>query len=238
VIIYAKILAPFWRLAAPLVGETPEPWPPGSLKKAMEASGRTADEMIALDDEAPISVEVYEELWRSKARVFLPDTIVYKYGRLDSWFFASESKDGGPPVIKKKSRSTMTNSGVLDMVIERLCYRAEGARAVVAVWVGGHDPGENCQVLHLSAQTLERFLKSTPDKGHGILQKFVPPMQAGAVLQNSMVRASWSPHVCSLELRRNLHGLYDPKVALAHRTATFDGTSRDMATQSTGGAAG
>ena len=192
------------------------------------------DPMVALEDEAPIVVEIYEQLWQAHARIFLPDTVVYKYGRLESWFFCSESRDGGPPILKRKSHVTVTQQGVFDKVIDRLTQGADSPGSIVAVWVGG-PPGEKCNVMHLTAATLPMFVRSTPDKGHGILQKFVSPIQAGGVLQNSMTRCNWSPHVCSLEMRTNLAPLLDAKVPLAHRTATFDGKSRQIATTSTSG---
>ena len=41
----------------------------------------------ALPTDVPLDVDVYELLWRARVRIHLPETLVYKYGRLESWFF-------------------------------------------------------------------------------------------------------------------------------------------------------
>ena len=65
----------------------------------------------SLYDEQPVVVELFELLWKSGARVPIPDTLVYKFGRLDAWFFVSKSGQ-----LKQKKNQTVVSQNVFDKV--------------------------------------------------------------------------------------------------------------------------
>ena len=43
----------------------------------------------ALNDEVPLCLEAYELLWRAKAALRVPDSIVWKDGCVDAWYFST-----------------------------------------------------------------------------------------------------------------------------------------------------
>ena len=69
--------------------------------------------MDTLKCDVPLDVDVYELLWRSRVRVYMPETVVFKYGRLEHWFFSvGNHKKGHLPKIKRKRDITVRRGDV------------------------------------------------------------------------------------------------------------------------------
>eukprot|EP00965_Chrysotila_dentata_P253784 6211429-Pleurochrysis_carterae.AAC.1 len=153
-----------------------------------------------LTDELPVLVSLYEELWRTHAEISIPDSLVWKYGRLDHWYFTSTEQ--GSPRLKRKLSSTVNKGdGMFSNVvhaftkhlrldrIEDEAERDSVAGQVVACWIGGN-PEKPCEVRHLTADTLSDFLTNYGQK-HGVLQRWLLPSTQKHV---QATRIEWSPH--------------------------------------------
>uniref|UniRef100_A0A7S4C5V8 Uncharacterized protein n=1 Tax=Chrysotila carterae TaxID=13221 RepID=A0A7S4C5V8_CHRCT len=185
-----------------------------------------------LTDELPVLVSLYEELWRTHAEISIPDSLVWKYGRLDHWYFTSTEQ--GSPRLKRKLSSTVNKGdGMFSNVvhaftkhlrldrIEDEAERDSVAGQVVACWIGGN-PEKPCEVRHLTADTLSDFLTNYGQK-HGVLQRWLLPSTQKHV---QATRIEWSPHVVNMETRTNLNAIDDDNIPLAQRMATFEGPCR------------
>jgi hypothetical protein len=117
----------------------------------------------------------------------------------------------------------MRHGDIFAKVMETFGGDVASPTEVVATWVSG-EPGTSCTVQHLTKGALEGFLRHVPQKGHGMLQKFVPPFGGKA----SLLRTDWSPHHQSVELRTNWYSTTDFKRPLAERLATFEGGVRHV----------
>lgn len=160
--------------------------------------------MDALQDEVPVVVDIFESLWRAQAHIHIPETIVYRYGKLESWYFnAIGSRSGEAPLVKRKRNFTIWRGDVVERICTLFCSGAKHKDDVVGTFVQG-EPGADCQVLHLTASSLEKFMKHVPDKGHGVLQRWVPPFGGHAAL----LRTDWSPHFFGLDMRVNWHSVH------------------------------
>ena len=165
-------------------------------------AGRGAP-MESLDLDVPIEVDVYELLWRSRVRTYLPESIVFKFGRLDSWFFTACEK-GGQPRIKRKRDYTVRRGDVVENIVSSFCAHAVGDHDIVATWIAGQQ-GENCKMMHITASTLLRFLEHIKgsETGHGVLQRWSVPFGG----HSTMLRTDWTPHHFGLEMCTNWHSV-------------------------------
>ena len=174
----------------------------------------------SLYDEQPVVVELFELLWKCGARVPIPDTLVYKFGRLDAWFFVSKSGQ-----LKQKKNQTVVSQNIFDKVRAAFCDGLRHANDIAAVWAGGA-PGSPARILHITRDNLLPFLLEMPDKGHGVLQRWITPTTE----HNALVRCLWTPHVFELEVRQNSLSMHDARHPLAERLATFEGNRRHVST--------
>lgn len=147
----------------------------------------------ALECDVPVETDVLELLWRARCRINIPETIVYKFGKLESWFFCSNNKKGEPQ-IRRKRDYTVRRGDVSETITKAFTSQCTSDQDLVATWVSGN-PDEPCKVLHLTKDTLHRFLAHMPDKTHGVLQRWVAPFGG----RSTLVRTDWSPHYFSLE---------------------------------------
>lgn len=171
--------------------------------------GSMSIELIPLDDSVGVDIEVFETLWKARARVAIAETIVYKYGKLESWFFNSATKRKGSsdlraelPQIRKKRDYTVRRGDVNQTIMEAFTSHCSTDSEIVATWISG-EPNELCKVLHLTKATLHQFLKFVPEKGHGVLQRWTAPFGG----RNSLIRSEWSPHHFSLDMCTNWHAV-------------------------------
>lgn len=182
---------------------------------------------LALEDEVQLEVTLFELLWKSGARVNIPDTLTYKYGKLESWYFnAKSAKRNEVPLVKRRRDNKVKSGDVIGRLVEAFCAGKDDDD-VVGVWVNA-EPGERCIVLHLTKRNFASFLRDAPRRGHGVLQKWVAPFGG----RNCHLRADWSPHSFNIELRTNWHLVSGPTTVarppIAERLATFEGGVRDV----------
>eukprot|EP00966_Prymnesium_polylepis_P145891 3370339-Prymnesium_polylepis.1 len=181
--------------------------------------------MNTLNDEVPVNVDIYQHLWKAQAHINVPDTIVYRYGRIDSWFFNGKASGKGPAPVMRKRQFSIRHAGIMERIETAMGSDAAGPNEVIAVWMAG-EPGEPSIVLHLTKTSLHHFLTNVPDKGHGILQRFVKPFGG----HNSLVRSVRTPHHFALDFRVNWYATTDTRIPLAQRLATFEGGVRHVNT--------
>lgn len=179
--------------------------------------------MDAMECDVPLEVDVYELLWRARVKCWIPETVVFKYGRLDSWFFCTSERH--QPKIKRKRDYTVRRGDVVRNILDGFCAHAESDQDLVATWLSG-EPGHNCHMLHLTRSSLARFLAfmKGSEAGHGVLQRWCAPFGG----HSSMLRTDWSPHHFGLEMCTNWHKVNDSRHPLAQRLATFDGGVRHV----------
>lgn len=183
------------------------------------------NDLDALDDVVPLEIKIYELLWRARVRIHLPETLVYKFGRLESWFFSvpAHSKPNDPPLLKRKRDYTVRRGDTKETILHAFCAHCRSEHEIVATWVSGA-PGTECRVLHLTKATLAKFLSYMPEKGHGVLQRWVAPVAN----KSTLLRTDWSPHYFAVEMCTNWHSTTDPKLPLGQRLATFEGNVRHV----------
>lgn len=100
-----------------------------------------------------------------------------------------------------------------DVVACHICEHAvEGDTSAAA--------GKETVIRYFDRAGLKDFLFSQEKLNDGCLQKFVRPKG----LFNSMIQAAWSPQMCLLERRVNLHPLLSGRAPLQERTATYEGS--------------
>ena len=89
---------------------------------------------------------------------------------------------------------------------------------VVAQWMTPTQGGE-ITAEFFNKQTLHDFLTKRKKRGHGVLQKFVPP--AGANV--ATIQAIWTPHLVLVEKRQNTQQLDDNRLDMGPRCITYEG---------------
>ena len=148
-----------------------------------------------------------------------PGHVGLQVRRLDAWFFVSVGQ------LKQKKNQTVVSQNVFDKVRAAFCDGLRHVNDIAAVWAGGA-PGSPARILHITRDNLLPFLLEMPDKGHGVLQRWITPTTE----HNTLVRAMWTPHVFELECRQNSLSMHDHRHPLAERLATFEGDRPHVST--------
>lgn len=176
----------------------------------------------------PIVLGVYEELWRANARIRIPQTLLWRNGKIVGWFFTSRQREPEGPKLMRKNSSTMQQPYLHAKILEAFTKGFSGApHEAVARYIGSQTAGGPAAIVHLTKHGLQDFLagKTGGDvKGHGVLQQWFPPSGENAY----GVRCLWTSHRCGLEIMQNTHSHRDAKVELSHRLATFEGPCRSV----------
>jgi hypothetical protein len=178
--------------------------------------------MEYMADEVPVDVDIFYRMWKSQARVRIPQTIVYRFGKIDSWFFNATHEKGETPLVLQKRPFTIRQTGIAERIIQAMAGNAK-PNDLVAIWVGG-EPSAPSVVLHLTKQHLSLFLTQVPDKGHGVLQRFVKPFGG----HNGIYRAERTPHHFAIDYKVNWYTTSDQRVKMSDRLATFEGGVRHV----------
>ena len=152
--------------------------------------------------------------------VFVPDTVVYKFGKAVAWYFTS--KDGK---LKRKHKQNVSNLSIeeafrkvatCDIVA---CYMSEKPSTEGEERKQKEKRASGLQMEYLDAAGLRDFLYGRWKESSGLLQRFVE--SKGPV--NSVIRCNWSPKVSLLEKRSNVHYLQDNRFGLYERAVTYEG---------------
>jgi hypothetical protein len=146
--------------------------------------------------------------------LWLPDTVVYKFGQPVHWYFTSAA-DGK---IKKKNKQNLVN-----VRIEETFNKRNIGCDIVAYYIsevtdesGG---GATTNIEYFDRRGLHDFLYNRWKEHNGVLQRFVEPKG----IRNVVIRAIWSPKVCLLERRVNAKQLHDHRYGLYERAVTYEG---------------
>jgi len=166
----------------------------------------------------------YHLLWSKNfngdpCEVLVPDVIIYKYRIPAYWYFT-----GGDGRLRRKNKSNIVNQKIFkdftagarsdkDVVACHICEHAVEGDTSAAT-------GKETVIRYFDRAGLKDFLFSQEKLNDGCLQKFVRPKG----LFNSMIQAAWSPQMCLLERRVNLHPLLSGRAPLQERTATYEGS--------------
>ncbi|KAG3120608.1 hypothetical protein PI125_g991 [Phytophthora idaei] len=153
-------------------------------------------------------------------RVSVPPTVIYRGSQPVAWYFTSR-KSGR---IKRKHRANLTAAHV-----EHSFTKRKAATDIVAYYLYlPKSESTSPAIEYFDAEALREFLYKRPEIPHssspgsqlsaGILQQFTLPKGA----RNSTLRAIWSPKLCLLERRVNVHAVHDARFTVYERGVTFE----------------
>lgn len=153
-------------------------------------------------------------------RVSVPPTVIYRGSQPVAWYFTSR-KSGR---IKRKHRANLTAAH-----IEHSFTKRKAATDIVAYYLYlPKSESTSPAIEYFDAEALRDFLFKRPElprsslpgslQSAGILQQFALPKGA----RNSTLRAIWSPKLCLLERRENVHAIHDARFSVYERGVTFE----------------
>jgi hypothetical protein len=150
-------------------------------------------------------------------RVSVPPTVVYRGSQPVAWYFTSR-KSGR---IKRKHRANLTAAH-----IEHSFTKKKATTDIVAYFLYlPKSESASPAIEYFDAEALREFLYKRPEipnsscpQSAGILQHFSLPKGA----RNSTLRAIWSPKLCLLERRVNVHAIHDARFSVYERGVTFE----------------
>ncbi|OWZ23063.1 hypothetical protein PHMEG_0002118 [Phytophthora megakarya] len=153
-------------------------------------------------------------------RVSVPPTVIYRGSQPVAWYFTSR-KSGR---IKRKHRANLTAAH-----IEHSFTKRRATTDIVAYYLYlPKSDSTSPAIEYFDTEALRDFLFKRPDIPHssspgslqttGILQHFSLPKGA----RNSTLRAIWSPKLCLLERRVNVHAIHDARFSVYERGVTFE----------------
>jgi len=183
------------------------------------ASG--SDSAPTLRDHDGFIESLYHLLWvkningESCPEVRVPDVVIYKYRIPAYWYFT-----GSDGQLKRKNKTSIVNK----KIYAEFTKGAKTPQDVVAYHISERvsadgDGSPETSITYFDSRTLHEFLFHQQKEDDGCLQKFVWPKGA----HNSMIQAAWSPQICLLERRVNLHRLDSTRVPLQQRCCTYEG---------------
>ena len=146
--------------------------------------------------------------------LWLPDTVVYKFGQPVHWYFTStvDSK------LKKKNKQNLVNVRIEEAFNKRSAGCDLVAYYISEVALEGSAESDTT-IEYFDRRGLHEFLYNRWKENNGILQRFVEPKG----MHNAIIRAIWSPKVCLLEPRVNSKQLHDQRYGLYERAVTYEG---------------
>ncbi|CAD8138952.1 unnamed protein product [Paramecium pentaurelia] len=184
-----------------------------------------------------IAESIYHYIWlkddsliKESFQLRLPDTILFKNGMPQVWYFTNQS---GEILMKKNDCRKPEN------IINHFCNNSKQNGQVIAYYIYNskynvqdpiNDPheiskikqfdvNEKICIYYLTKETFPQFIKNNNKAPEGILQKFIDPIAN----HEQLIQAIWSPSVCILSKKQNNRDLYDMQFDPYERCATFDG---------------
>eukprot|EP00668_Euglena_longa_P012454 GGOE01014906.1.p1 GENE.GGOE01014906.1~~GGOE01014906.1.p1 ORF type:complete len:899 (+),score=236.73 GGOE01014906.1:93-2789(+) len=149
------------------------------------------------------------------ARVKVPSTITYRHGTMHSWFYTD--KETGQISRRDKKHCSKEDIVAVFGVSSGPC-----AATVVFQKKGflEEDVGLNTTSLEfLAPEALPLFVNKGGKRPDMLLQKFVQPL----LNQNGGVEVIWTPYVCLVDHRKNVHDMYNDHYTLHDRCVTLEG---------------
>lgn len=167
---------------------------------------------------------IYEDLFKllwSKdelnygPQINMPDTIVYKYGQPQSWYFTAVNGR-----IKKKNKQNLVSAKIEEVFNKHvLGYDVLAYFISVPVEQDQEQNAGPITIEYLDRSALNDFLYKRKKEVNGLLQRFIEPKTT----RNEVIRAIWSPKVCLLERAENIHQLHDHRYGLYERCVIYEG---------------
>ena len=146
--------------------------------------------------------------------LWLPDTVVYKFGQPIHWYFTS-GLDGK---LRRKNKQNLVN-----VRIEEAFNKRNSGCDLVAYYISEshlqNQASSETTIEYFDRRGLHEFLYDRWKENNGLLQHFIEPRG----LHNAIIRAIWSPKVCLLERRVNSKQLHDQRYGLYERAVTYEG---------------
>ena len=140
----------------------------------------------------------------------IPDTIIYKYRQPAFWYFTASNGQ-----VKRKSKYNLLNAK-----IEETFTRNKRGCDIVAYYLTRGAQPSDVTIEYFDKAGFHDFLYKREKNENGIVQRFIEPKGT----QNAMIRAIWSPKVCLLERRINVHNLQDTRrFSMYDRAITYEG---------------
>ncbi|CEG36793.1 uncharacterized protein PHALS_04052 [Plasmopara halstedii] len=168
---------------------------------------------------------LYQYLWSADnlggdVQVPVPQTVIYRGSQPMAWYFTSR-KCGR---IKRKTREHLNST-----LIEQSFTKMKASTEIVAYYLCQSDSESISPAIeYFDAEALHVFLfkrqknshasTSTSHRSAGILQQFLVPKGG----HHSTLKAIWSPKLCLLERRENVHTLHDARFNVYERGVTFE----------------
>ena len=185
--------------------------------------------------------------------ISIPDTVVYRQHSISAWYFSDSTgkinmkqhtKEFttanilasflGPDKLHQGSKLASENAALAEADQEVATARHMKSDEAVAYFVelaGGpgswrpdNPPGN--RISYFTASDLKQFLQRHQKPRFGILQRLVRPNNT--TLHHESIRASWSNHLCDVELCRNKNKMTDKSKDLQKRMATFEAPLLDQ----------
>ncbi|CAK88555.1 unnamed protein product (macronuclear) [Paramecium tetraurelia] len=188
-----------------------------------------------------VAYNIYHFLWfkdesllKESFQIRIPDTLIYKNGVPQVWYFTSKEGE----IMTKKSEARKSEN-----LIKHFCSGDKPNGQVIAYYIypqkyNHSDPkeektfpsqskkakplldfDEKICIYYLTKQMFPDFVNSPNKPPSGILQKFIEPLGN----HESLIQAIWSPSVCILSKKQNNRDLYDMAYDPYERCTTFDG---------------
>ncbi|KAF1775582.1 hypothetical protein GQ600_3854 [Phytophthora cactorum] len=134
-----------------------------------------------------------------------------------------------PPTSQKWTHQAQTSSKPHGGACRTLIHKRKAATNIVAYYLYlPKSESTSPAIEYFDAEALREFLYKRPEIPHssspgsqlsaGILQQFTLPKGA----RNSTLRAIWSPKLCLLERRVNVHAVHDARFTVYERGVTFE----------------
>ena len=140
----------------------------------------------------------------------IPDTIIYKYRQPAFWYFTASNGQ-----VKRKSKYNLLNA----KIEETFTKNKRGCDIVAYYLTRGAHPSD-VTIEYFDKAGFHDFLYKREKTDNGIIQRFIEPKGT----HNTMIRAIWSPKVCLLERRQNVHNLQDTRrFSMYDRAITYEG---------------
>ncbi|KRX00119.1 hypothetical protein PPERSA_07226 [Pseudocohnilembus persalinus] len=148
--------------------------------------------------------------------IFIPDTIIYRWGKPFFWYFTTRD---GQILRKTKERIFVEN-------FEEIFNLNNASSDLIGMSLTSSEvqekDGQQREKIEFEYYDKSNFKDYIfqREKTFGILQKFIEPKGH----KNQIIKATWSPQFCLLSRKTNLNDLRNAKIPLNNRVATFEGS--------------
>ena len=165
-----------------------------------------------------LRINFYNYIWKknkdfeSCKNILVPDTVIYDHNFPRGWYCYDKK---GVGEFKKKQGNELDASSILSV------FRKPSGCDILASYMSRSEDATETIVQFFDYDSLTYFLTNQQTKNDGILQRFISPKG----FNNSVIQVVWSPRVCLLQRKTNIHSLYDTSIPAYTRAVTYEGPS-------------